>query len=92
MSGELLPWGCRTRDEELGWLPGASILDSSEFQPWISLPCSSTCTHDLGSVHTQSRLRNPSNTQSLGVLSFPMDKSHFRGSSALVALLDTEPS
>lgn len=80
LSGELLPWGCRTRDEELGWLPGASGLNSSEFQPWLSLLC--TCTQDHGSVHTQPRLRNPLNTESLGMLNFPMDQSHSRGSSS----------
>lgn len=74
MSGELLPWECRTRDEE----PGAL----TEFQgiPVLpSLPC--TCRQDLGCAHTQSRLRSPSNTESLGVLTFCMDKSHFTGHS-----------
>lgn len=91
--GSWLPWGCRTMDEELGWLPGASSLNSSEFQPWLSLPCrcSCACTQDLGSVHAQSRLRNPSNTESLGVPNFsiPFQRQLL---SREWALLDTEHS
>lgn len=57
LAGELLPWGCRTRDEELGWLPGASVLNSSGSQPCFPSP---EAAQDLGSAHTQAE--NPSNT------------------------------
>lgn len=33
LAGELLPWGCRTRDEGLGWLPGTSALNSVNPSP-----------------------------------------------------------